>query len=123
MVYTFTGELVGCFGLTEPNHGSDPAGMETKARYDSKDKVYILNGSKNWITNSPLADVFVIWAKTEDQGIKGQTEKEKLWIWSSVKNNLIFRVHFGEGDERPDGSQDRRQILTSSLHHWNDLYG
>ena len=47
-----TGEKIGCFGLTEPNHGSDPAGMETRAR--KEDGVYILNGSKNWITNSPL---------------------------------------------------------------------
>merc|ERR1712079_549591 len=49
-----TGEKVGCFGLTEPNHGSDPAGMETKAKYVPSDKVFILNGSKNWITNSPI---------------------------------------------------------------------
>jgi glutaryl-CoA dehydrogenase len=52
-----TGEKIGCFGLTEPNHGSDPAGMESRAR--KEDGVYILNGSKNWITNSPLADVFI----------------------------------------------------------------
>ena len=61
-----TGEKIGCFGLTEPNHGSDPAGMESKAR--SEDGVYILNGSKNWITNSPLADVFVVWAMNEEEG-------------------------------------------------------
>ena len=62
------GEKVGCFGLTEPNHGSDPAGMETKAKYIPSDKVFILNGSKNWITNSPLADVFVVWARNEAEG-------------------------------------------------------
>lgn len=56
-----TGELVGCFGLTEPNHGSDPGSMETRA-VDKGDH-YVLNGSKIWITNSPIADVFVIWAK------------------------------------------------------------
>ena len=66
-----TGEIVGCFGLTEPNHGSDPNGMETKARYEKSDGVYILNGSKNWITNSPIADVFVVWGKTEEEGVKG----------------------------------------------------
>jgi len=60
------GEKVGCFGLTEPNHGSDPAGMESRAKYQKSDKVFILNGSKNWITNSPIADVFVVWAKTVD---------------------------------------------------------
>lgn len=65
------GELIGCFGLTEPNHGSDPSGMEVKARYDSKAKVYILNGSKTWITNSPIADLCIVWAKCEDQKIRG----------------------------------------------------
>jgi len=65
-----SGEIVGCFGLTEPNHGSDPAHMETRARYDKEAKVWILNGSKNWITNSPIADVFIIWAQTED-GLRG----------------------------------------------------
>lgn len=66
-----TGEIVGCFGLTEPNHGSDPSSMETTARYNSADKTYTLNGSKNWITNSPIADIFVVWAKTEEDGIRG----------------------------------------------------
>ena len=66
-----TGELIGAFGLTEPNHGSDPAGMETTAR-PLADGSYILNGSKNWITNSPIADVFIIWAKnTETRQING----------------------------------------------------
>lgn len=65
-----TGELIGCFGLTEPNHGSDPAHMETRARWDSEAKVWILNGSKNWITNSPIADIFIIWAQT-DSGLRG----------------------------------------------------
>ncbi len=64
-----TGEWVGCFGLTEPDHGSDPGGMITKAA-----KVpggYKLNGAKMWITNSPIADVAVVWAKTEDGAIRG----------------------------------------------------
>jgi glutaryl-CoA dehydrogenase len=64
-----TGELIGCFGLTEPNHGSDPAGMETKARREGD--YYILNGSKIWITNSPIADVFVVWAKDDKGDIRG----------------------------------------------------
>ncbi|MCA3252222.1 MAG: acyl-CoA dehydrogenase [Pseudomonadota bacterium] len=59
-----TGEWVGCFGLTEPDHGSDPAGMATRAR--PVDGGYVLKGSKMWITNSPIADVFVVWAKRED---------------------------------------------------------
>ncbi|MCQ3936820.1 MAG: acyl-CoA dehydrogenase [Chloroflexi bacterium] len=56
-----SGELIGCFGLTEPNHGSDPASMETRAK--KVDGGYILHGSKMWITNSPIADVFIVWAK------------------------------------------------------------
>ena len=64
-----TGELIGAFGLTEPNHGSDPAGMETHAKADGDD--WILNGSKNWISNSPVADVFVVWAKDPQGDIRG----------------------------------------------------
>ena len=63
------GNLIGCFGLTEPDHGSDPSGMKTKAVL--KDCNYILNGSKNWITNSPIADVLIIWAKDENNDIRG----------------------------------------------------
>ncbi|AOY89237.1 acyl-CoA dehydrogenase [Marinobacter salinus] len=58
-----SGEMVGCFGLTEPNHGSDPAGMETRAK--KVDGGYLLSGSKTWITNSPIADICVVWAKYE----------------------------------------------------------
>ena len=64
-----TGELVGCFGLTEPDHGSDPAGMKTRAR--TVDGGYSLSGSKMWITNSPIADVFVVWAKDDEGVIRG----------------------------------------------------
>ncbi|XP_067644674.1 glutaryl-CoA dehydrogenase, mitochondrial [Eurosta solidaginis] len=65
------GKLIGAFGLTEPNHGSDPAGMETHAKYDSSSKSYILNGSKTWITSSPIADVLIVWAKCEDGKVRG----------------------------------------------------
>lgn len=65
------GDLIGCFGLTEPNHGSDPSGMETRAKYDAGNKTYVLNGAKSWITNSPIADVAVVWAKCEDKRIRG----------------------------------------------------
>ncbi|MDF1528033.1 MAG: acyl-CoA dehydrogenase family protein, partial [Sedimenticola sp.] len=64
-----TGELVGCFGLTEPDHGSDPAGMKTRAR--TVDGGYSLSGSKMWITNSPIADIFVVWAKDDEGVIRG----------------------------------------------------
>jgi len=63
------GNLIGCFGLTEADHGSDPSSMQTKAK-----KVkggYVIKGSKNWISNSPIADIFLIWAKDEDNVIKG----------------------------------------------------
>lgn len=60
-----TGELIGAFGLTEPNHGSDPSSMETNAKLQ-RDGTYILNGAKTWITNSPIADIFIIWAKNID---------------------------------------------------------
>ena len=72
-----SGETIGCFGLTEPNHGSDPGSMETKAK--KVDGGYILHGNKMWITNSPIADVFVVWAKLDgeirgfvlEKGMKG----------------------------------------------------
>ncbi|WP_071871617.1 acyl-CoA dehydrogenase [Atopomonas hussainii] len=64
-----SGEFVGCFGLTEPDHGSDPSGMKTRAK--KVDGGYLLNGAKMWITNSPIADVFVVWAKNDDGKIAG----------------------------------------------------
>jgi len=64
-----SGEWIGCFGLTEPDHGSDPAGMATRARKSGDG--YILHGAKMWITNAPLADVFVVWAKDDDGVIRG----------------------------------------------------
>ncbi|WP_135824782.1 acyl-CoA dehydrogenase family protein [Halorussus ruber] len=67
-----TGELVGCFGLTEPEHGSNPSGMETYAEKDAGE--YVLNGSKTWITNSPISDVAVVWARdrsAEDNPVRG----------------------------------------------------
>ena len=64
-----TGELVGCFGLTEPDHGSDPGSMKTRAA--KAPGGYRLTGSKIWITNSPIADVFIVWAKTDDGVIRG----------------------------------------------------
>jgi glutaryl-CoA dehydrogenase len=64
-----SGELVGCFGLTEPDHGSDPGGMARARRSTALD--YVLNGQKMWITNSPIADVFVVWAKDDANVIRG----------------------------------------------------
>ena len=70
------GELIGCFGLTEPNHGSDPGGMITRAKKVAGG--YSLTGSKMWITNSPIADVFVVWAKDDEGAIRGFV-LEKGW--------------------------------------------
>ncbi|WP_288132014.1 acyl-CoA dehydrogenase family protein, partial [Accumulibacter sp.] len=63
------GESIGCFGLTEPNHGSDPGSMETRAR--AVDGGYRISGNKTWITNSPIADVFIVWAKDDAGAIRG----------------------------------------------------
>jgi glutaryl-CoA dehydrogenase len=64
-----TGEMVGCFGLTEPDHGSDPGGMTTRARREAGG--YRLDGAKTWITNAPIADIAIVWAKTDDGPIRG----------------------------------------------------
>lgn len=65
-----TGEIIGCFGLTEPDVGSDPSGMKTRAvrKGEGEDAPYVLSGAKNWITNSPIADVCVVWAKVPSEG-------------------------------------------------------
>ena len=95
-----TGEWVGAFGLTEPNHGSDPGGM--LSRFEDKGDYFLLNGSKMWITNSPIADVSVVWAKDEtgkvrglivEKGMKGFTAPETTGKWSlraSLTGELVF---------------------------------
>ena len=95
-----TGELMGCFGLTEPDHGSNPGGM--LANIKKKGSSYILNGSKMWISNSPFADIAVVWAKDEDgkirgmvleRGMKGFTTPETHGKWSlraSATGELVF---------------------------------
>ncbi|CAM3260144.1 acyl-CoA dehydrogenase family protein [Tsukamurella hominis] len=93
------GELIGCFGLTEPDHGSDPANMRTRARRDGGD--WILDGRKMWITNGSLADVAVIWAQT-DEGVRGfavptdtagfaaNTIEHKMSLRASVTAELVL---------------------------------
>jgi len=95
-----TGEIIGCFGLTEPNHGSDPGGMMSTIK-DNGDH-YLLNGAKMWITNSTIADIAVVWAKDEEgivrgmiveKGMKGFTAPETHGKWSlraSVTGELVF---------------------------------
>jgi len=95
-----TGEIIGCFGLTEPNHGSDPGSMETK--FTDEGDHYLLNGAKMWITNSTIADIAVVWAKDEqgvvrglvvEKGMEGFTAPETTGKWSlraSVTGELVF---------------------------------
>tara|TARA_B100001939_G_C16946173_1_gene620457 strand:+ start:74 stop:1252 length:1179 start_codon:yes stop_codon:yes gene_type:complete len=95
-----SGELIGCFGLTEPNHGSNPGGMTTNIK-DAGDH-YILNGAKMWISNSPFADIAVVWAKNEEgrikgviveRGMEGFTTPETHNKWSlraSATGELVF---------------------------------
>ena len=95
-----SGELIGCFGLTEPNHGSNPGGMETKIT--DKGDHYLLNGAKMWISNSPFADIAVVWAKNDEgrihgliveRGMEGFSTPETHNKWSlrtSATGELIF---------------------------------
>ncbi len=78
-----TGEIVGCFGLTEPDHGSDPGGMKTRAKKASGG--YVLKGAKMWITNSPIADIAVVWAKTDDDVIRGFIVERGMKGFSTLK--------------------------------------
>jgi len=93
------GDAVGCFGLTEPDYGSDPAGMLTSARRDGTD--WVLNGTKMWITNGGIADVAVVWARTEEgvrgflvpRGTRGFTTRDigrKLSLRASVTSELVL---------------------------------
>ncbi|KAI0077596.1 acyl-CoA dehydrogenase NM domain-like protein [Panus rudis PR-1116 ss-1] len=86
------GEIIGCFGLTEPNHGSDPAAMETTA--EEVDGGFVLNGAKTWITNAPVADLFVIWARCKwDNKVRGfLVEKGTKGLSApAIKNKLALR--------------------------------
>ncbi|MGM0634088.1 MAG: acyl-CoA dehydrogenase [Pseudomonadota bacterium] len=99
-----TGEWIGCFGLTEPDYGSDPGGMVTRAR--SVDGGYSLSGAKTWISNSPIADVFVVWAKDDegkirgfilDKGMKGLSAPKiegKLALRASITGEIVMEEVF-----------------------------
>ncbi|MEQ8307012.1 MAG: acyl-CoA dehydrogenase [Hoeflea sp.] len=112
-----SGEWVGCFGLTEPDAGSDPGGMKTRAR--KSDGGYVLNGSKMWISNSPIADVFVVWAKSEahggeirgfvlEKGMKGLSAPKiggKLSLRASITGEIVMdNVEVGEDALLPNVS-------------------
>jgi glutaryl-CoA dehydrogenase len=115
------GEVIGCFGLTEPEFGSNPAGMATRARRDGKD--WILNGTKRWITNGNVADLVIVWARSEqgirgflvEKGTKGFEAREihhKLSMRASVTSELILDdVRIPEGNELP-GAQGLKAPLS-----------
>ncbi|WWC73722.1 uncharacterized protein I206_107694 [Kwoniella pini CBS 10737] len=90
------GDMIGCFGLTEPNHGSDPSSMETTATKTKEG--WTLNGSKTWISNAPVADLFVIWARVVENGEKGKVkgflvEKDTPGLSApAIKNKLALRA-------------------------------
>lgn len=108
------GELIGCFGLTEPDAGSDPGSMRTTARRDGDD--WVINGSKMWITNGSLADVAVVWARTEEgvrgflleRGMPGFTAQDvhhKISLRASVTSELAFDdVRVPESSRLPEGN-------------------
>ena len=98
-----SGKWVGCFGLTEPNHGSDPGSMETRAK--KVDGGYIVHGNKMWITNSPIADVFIVWAKLEgeirgfilEKGMKGLSAPKiegKFSLRASITGEIVMEEVF-----------------------------
>jgi|SRR5690554_897327 len=104
-----SGEWVGCFGLTEPDHGSDPGGMETRAK--KVDGGYVLNGTKMWITNSPIADVAVVWGKLEgvitgfivERGFEGfstPTIEGKFSLRASVTGEIVLEDVFVPEENR-----------------------
>jgi glutaryl-CoA dehydrogenase len=106
------GELIGCFGLTEPDHGSDPANMSTRARRDGGD--WVLNGAKMWITNAPLADVAVIWARAEEgvfgfavptdtPGFTAREIKQKMSLRASSTGEIVLdEVRLPESARLPE---------------------
>ncbi|MBI5905916.1 MAG: acyl-CoA dehydrogenase [Deltaproteobacteria bacterium] len=92
-----TGEIVGCFGLTEPDHGSDPGGMKSRAKKVAGG--YVLRGNKMWITNSPIADVFVVWAKDEQGVIRGFLLEKGMKGLSAPKIKGKFSLRASETGE------------------------
>ena len=105
-----TGEWVGCFGLTEPNHGSDPASMITRAKPVTRDGVdgFIMKGTKMWITNAPIADVFVVWAKLEDEdGTVGGQE--------SIHGFILEKGMTGLSAPKIEGKMSLRASITGEI--------
>jgi alkylation response protein AidB-like acyl-CoA dehydrogenase len=125
-----TGERIGCFGLTEPSHGSNPSGMETHA--EAEDEGYVLNGTKTWITNSPLADVALVWARdrsadddpvrgflveTDRDGVETPKIEEKLSLRASITGQVeLSNVYVPESNVLPgvEGMKGPLSCLTQA---------
>ena len=125
-----TGEKIGCFGLTEPSHGSNPSGMETYA--EAEDEGYVLNGTKTWITNSPLADVALVWARdrsaddspvrgflveTDRDGVATPKIEEKLSLRASITGQIeLSNVYVPESNVLPgvEGMKGPLSCLTQA---------
>jgi glutaryl-CoA dehydrogenase len=90
-------EWIGCFGLTEPNSGSDPSSMQTRAK--AVDGGYLLNGAKMWITNSPIADVFVVWGKNDDGVVRGFILEKEMTGLSAPKIEGKFSLRASDTGE------------------------
>ena len=110
-----SGEYIGCFGLTEPDHGSDPGGMNTRAR--KVEGGYSLSGAKNWISNSPISDVFIVWAKDEmgairgfilDKGMDGLSAPKiegKLALRASITGEIVMEEVFVPEENKLPGAE------------------
>ena len=128
------GEAIGCFGLTEPDAGSDPGSLRTTARRDGSD--WILNGSKMWITNGTIADVAVVWARTEEGAINGflvergmpgfeaPEMKHKLSLRASVTSELVLRdVRVPEESRFPEASTLRGPLSCLNEARYGIVWG
>jgi glutaryl-CoA dehydrogenase len=128
------GSAIGCFGLTEPDAGSDPGSMRTRARRDGSD--WILNGSKMWITNGTIADVAVVWARTDDGAINGflvekdmpgfsaPEMKHKLSLRASVTSELVLRdVRVAEENRFPEISTLRGPLSCLNEARYGIVWG
>ncbi|MDD9895752.1 MAG: acyl-CoA dehydrogenase [Gammaproteobacteria bacterium] len=110
-----SGELIGCFGLTEPDHGSDPGGMNTRAK--SVAGGYSLSGAKNWISNSPISDVFIVWAKDDDgvingfildkgmEGLSAPKIEGKLALRASITGEIVMDEVFVPEENKLPGTR------------------
>ncbi len=127
------GKLIGCFGLTEPDHGSDPRGMETRARRDGDG--WLLNGTKRWITNGSIADVAIVWAKAEEgiagfiveKGTPGFTTSDihgKFSMRASITSELVFEdVRLHKNNHLPEAGGLRAALSCLAQARYDIVWG